>query len=72
MSNLKRDITISSTTSTSASAAETPGRGSTSRKRQLMNTHASTDSVIAKGPYSQDSRTPSAARCSAATMPTPA
>lgn len=72
MSNLKRDITISSASRASASAAQTPGRGSTSSKRQFTNTHASSDSVIAKGPYSVVNSTAKAARCNAATTPTPA
>ena len=36
----------------SASAAQTPGRCSTTSRKQFTNTHASTDSVIANGPYS--------------------
>ena len=71
MSNLKRDSAISSATRISASAAETPGRGSTSRKTQFKKTHARSDSVIAKGPYSVANRTASAARCNVATKPTP-
>ena len=50
---------------TSASAAQIAGRGSTDSNRQFTNTHASSDSVIANGPYSVDSRTASAARWSA-------
>ena len=46
----------------SASAAQTPGRRSTASRKQFTNTHASTDSVIANGPYSVASRTASAAR----------
>ena len=55
---------------TSASAAQIAGRGSTDSKRQFTNTHASSDSVIANGPYSVDSRTASAARWSATITPT--
>ena len=46
----------------SASAAQIAGRGSTDSNRQFMNTHASSDSVIANGPYSVDSKIASAAR----------
>ena len=55
MSNLKREHRISTTVSISESAAAMPGRGSNSSTRQLANSQASSDSVIAKGPYSVES-----------------
>ena len=52
MSNLKRENAISTTVAISDSAAAMPGRGSNSSTRQLANSQASSDSVIANGPYS--------------------
>ena len=54
---------------TSESAAQTPGRCSTTSRKQFKKTHASTDSVIANGPYSVVRRTASAARCTATIRP---
>ncbi|MEH2578012.1 hypothetical protein V1272_007347 [Bradyrhizobium sp. AZCC 1708] len=53
----------------SASAAQTPGRCSTTSRKQFTNTHASTASVIANGPYSVVSRTASPARWTATIRP---
>ena len=53
----------------SASAAQTPGRCSTTSRKQFTKTHASTDSVIANGPYSVVSRTASPARWTATIRP---
>ena len=55
MSNLKREHRISTTVIISESAAAMPGRGRKSSTRQLANSQASSDSVIAKGPYSVES-----------------
>jgi hypothetical protein len=55
MSNLKREQTISTTVSISDSAAAMPGRGNNTSTRQLANSQASSDSVIANGPYSVES-----------------
>src|SRR5262245_49021202 len=52
MSNLKRDNAISTTVAISASAAAIPGRGRNTNIRQLAISHASSDSVTAKAPYS--------------------
>ena len=67
--NLKCDSAIRSTVKASASAAQIAGRGSTDSNRQFTNAHASSDSVIANGPYSVDSRTASAARWIATITP---
>ena len=42
---------------TSESAAQMPGRCSTTSRKQLKKSHASSDSVIANGPYSVVRRT---------------
>jgi hypothetical protein len=52
MSNLKCENAISTTVAIRDSAAAMPGRGRKTRIRQLANSQASSDSVIAKGPYS--------------------
>jgi hypothetical protein len=52
MSNLKRENAIRITVAISDSAAAMPGRGRKTRIRQLANSQASSDSVIANGPYS--------------------
>ena len=52
MSNLKREHAINVTVAISDNAAAMPGRGSNSSTRQLANSQASSDSVIANGPYS--------------------
>ena len=67
--NLKCDSAIRITIKASESAAQTPGRCSTTSRKQFTKTHASTDSVIANGPYSVVSRTASAARCTATIRP---
>ena len=69
--NLKCDSPISTTVKASASAAQTAGRGSTVSRRKFMNAHASSDSVIANGPYSVDSSTASAARWIVTITPMP-
>ncbi|XIA64538.1 hypothetical protein ACFIOY_37880 [Bradyrhizobium sp. TZ2] len=68
---MKRDSAITSTMKASASAAHIPGRGSTDSKRQFTKIHASSDSVIANGPYSIVSKIASAARWIATITPTP-
>src|SRR5438445_10029313 len=50
--NLKRDSAIRITMTASDSAAQTAGRCSATSRKQFTKTHASTDSVIANGPYS--------------------
>ncbi len=54
---------------TNDSAAQIPGRCSTASRKQFTNTHASTDSVIANGPYSVVMRTASPARWTATIRP---
>ena len=71
MSNLKREIAISTTVSINDSAAAMPGRGKNTSTRQLANSQASSDSVIANGPCSVVSSAESPARCNAATQPMP-
>src|SRR3954454_841872 len=69
MPNLKCDSAIRITIKASESAAQTPGRCSTASRKQFTKTHASTDSVIANGPYSVVRRTASPARCTATIRP---
>ena len=52
MSYLKRENAISTTVAISDNAAAMPGRGRTNSTRQLANSQASSDNVIANGPYS--------------------
>ena len=63
--NLKCDSAIRIAMRTSESAAQIAGRCSTTSRKQFKKTHASTDSVIANGPYSVVRRTASPARCTA-------
>ncbi len=53
----------------SDSAAQIPGRCSTTSRKQFTNTHASTESAIANGPYSVESRIASPTRCTATITP---
>ena len=52
ISNLKRENAIRTMVAIKDSAAAIPGRGRSRRIRQLANSQASSDSVIAKNPYS--------------------
>ena len=67
--NLKCDSAIRITMRASAIAAQTPGRCSTTSRKQFRKTHASTESVIANGPYSVVSSTASPARWTATIRP---